>query len=33
MMVMFVADFTYDLLVLHNSYTSGTAVDALFLIE
>ncbi len=33
MMVMFVADFTYDLLALHNSYTSGNAVDALFLIE
>jgi diguanylate cyclase (GGDEF)-like protein len=33
MMVMFVADFTYDLLVVHNSYTSGNAVDALFLIE
>ena len=31
--VMFVSDFTYDLLVLHNSYTSGNAVDALFLIE
>jgi len=31
--VMFVADFIYDLLVLHNSYTSGNAVDALFLIE
>ena len=33
MTVMFVSDFTYDLLVLHNSYTSGNAVDALFLIE
>ena len=33
MMVMFVADFTYDLLVLHDSYTPGNAVDALFLIE
>ena len=33
MVVMFIADFTYDLLVLHNSYTSGNAVDALFLIE
>jgi diguanylate cyclase (GGDEF)-like protein len=33
MTVMFVADFTYDLLVLHNSYASGNAVDALFLVE
>jgi diguanylate cyclase (GGDEF)-like protein len=33
MTVMFVSDFIYDLLVLHNSYTSGNAVDALFLIE
>jgi len=33
MVVMFIADFTYDLLVLHNSYTSGNAVDALFLAE
>jgi len=33
MMVMFVSDFTYDLLVLHNSYTPGNAVDAGFLIE
>ena len=33
MTVMFVADFTYDLLVLHNRYTSGNAVDALFLLE
>jgi diguanylate cyclase (GGDEF)-like protein len=33
MTVMLVSDFTYDLLVLHNSYTSGNAVDALFLIE
>jgi len=31
--VMFVADFTYDLLVLHGSYTSGNAVDGLFLLE
>lgn len=33
MSVMFVADFTYDLLVLHGSYTSGNAVDGLFLLE
>ncbi len=33
MVVMFVSDFTYDLLVLHNSYTSGNAVDSGFLIE
>jgi diguanylate cyclase len=30
---MFVGDFAYDLLVLHNSYTSGNAIDALFLLE
>jgi diguanylate cyclase (GGDEF)-like protein len=33
MIVMFVGDFTYDLLVVHNSYDTGNAVDALFLIE
>ena len=33
MSVMFVADFTYDLLVLHNSYTTGNAVDGLYLLE
>ncbi len=33
MLTMFVADFIYDLLVLQNRYTSGNAVDALFLIE
>jgi len=33
MSVMFVADFIYDLLVLHGSYTSGNAVDGLFLLE
>ena len=30
---MFVGDFTYDLLVLHNSYQTGNACDALFLTE
>jgi diguanylate cyclase (GGDEF)-like protein len=30
---MFVGDFTYDLLVLHNSYQTGNASDALFLTE
>lgn len=33
MLVMFVADFTYDLMTLHNSYSPGNAVDALFLFE
>jgi len=33
MSVMFVADFIYDLLVLHGSYTSGNAVDGLYLLE
>ena len=31
--VMFVADFVYDVLTLHNAYTSGNAVDGLFLVE
>lgn len=31
--VMLVADFTYDVMVLHGSYTSGNAVDGLFLLE
>ncbi|NNN08276.1 MAG: bifunctional diguanylate cyclase/phosphodiesterase [Acidimicrobiaceae bacterium] len=31
--VMFVADFIYDLLVLHGSYATGNAVDGLFLLE
>jgi diguanylate cyclase (GGDEF)-like protein len=30
---MCVADFTYDLLVLHNGYTTGNIVDALYLAE
>ncbi len=29
---MFLADFVYDLLVLHNSYQTGNSVDGLFLI-
>jgi len=33
MLVMFVADFIYDLLTLHNSYQTGNFVDALFLSE
>ena len=33
MTVMFIGDFTYDLLVLHNSYQTGNACDALFLVE
>ena len=33
MIVMFVGDFIYDLLVLHNSYDTGNPSDALFLIE
>jgi diguanylate cyclase len=33
LLVMFVADFTYDLLVLHNSYSTGNIVNGLFLIE
>jgi diguanylate cyclase (GGDEF)-like protein len=33
MAVMFVGDFTYDLLVLHDSYTTGNVVDGLFLLE
>ena len=33
MIVMFVGDFIYDLLVLHNSYQTGNACDALFLTE
>ncbi len=33
MTVQCLGDFTYDLLVLHNNYTTGNAVDALFLIE
>ena len=33
MMVMCFGDFTYDLLVLHNSYQTGNVCDALFLIE
>ena len=33
MSVMFVADFIYDLLVLHGSYTTGNAVDGLYLLE
>jgi diguanylate cyclase (GGDEF)-like protein len=33
MSVMFVADFTYDLLVSHGSYVTGNAVDGLFLFE
>jgi diguanylate cyclase (GGDEF)-like protein len=33
MIVMFMGDFTYDLLVLHNSYDTGSPSDALFLIE
>jgi diguanylate cyclase (GGDEF)-like protein len=33
MSVLFIGDFTYDLLVLHNSYTTGNAVDGLYLLE
>ena len=33
MIVMFMGDFIYDLLVLHNSYDTGNPSDALFLIE
>ena len=33
MIVMFVGDFIYDLLVLHNGYDTGNPSDALFLIE
>jgi len=33
LIAMFVADFTYDLLVLHNSYQTGNPVDALFLVN
>lgn len=33
MSVMFAGDFVYDLLVLHNSYTTGNAVDGLYLLE
>lgn len=33
MLTMFVADFTYDVMTLHNSYTTGNVVDALFLME
>ncbi len=33
MLIMCVADFTYDLLVLHNGYTTGNLVDALYLAE
>ena len=33
MSVMFVGDFTYDLLVLHGSYATGNAVDGAFLLE
>jgi diguanylate cyclase (GGDEF)-like protein len=33
MAAMFVGDFTYDLLVLHDSYQTGNACDALFLTE
>ena len=31
--VMLVADFVYDLLVLHSSYTSGSPIDAAFLLN
>jgi diguanylate cyclase (GGDEF)-like protein len=31
LIVMFVADFTYDLLALHNAYATGNPVDGLFL--
>jgi diguanylate cyclase (GGDEF)-like protein len=31
LVVMFLADFTYDLLALHNSYATGSPVDGLFL--
>jgi diguanylate cyclase (GGDEF)-like protein len=33
LMSMFLADFVYDLLALHNAYSTGNAVDALFLIN
>jgi Amt family ammonium transporter len=33
MSVMFLGDFIYDLLVLHNSYTTGNFVDGLYLLE
>jgi diguanylate cyclase len=33
LIVLFVGDFIYDLMVLHDSYTTGNPVDALFLIE
>jgi diguanylate cyclase (GGDEF)-like protein len=33
MLTMFVADFTYDVMTLHNSYTTGNIIDALFLLE
>ncbi len=33
MSVMFVADFTYDILQLHGSYSTGNVVDGLFLLE
>ena len=33
MLTMFAADFAYDVMTLHNSYTTGNVVDALFLFE
>ncbi len=33
MLIMFVGDFVYDLLTVHNSYTTGNIVDAFFLFE
>lgn len=33
MIVMFVADFIYELLILHNNYATGSFVDGLYLLE
>ncbi|MGH9019465.1 MAG: hypothetical protein ACRDV0_00370, partial [Acidimicrobiales bacterium] len=33
LVILFVGDFAYDLLVLHNAYSAGNVVDAFFLVQ